>query len=106
MSWIKKIFSSKYSWLVLLICLTAINFIASKVHSRYDLTKEKRYTLSRATKDLLRDLHDDLQIDVFLKGEFPSGFRKLANSTNEFLQLLKDRNSSKVHYDFISPQDE
>lgn len=106
MNVIKKIFASKYWWLLLLVVLFAVNYLASAIHARFDLTKEKRYTLSKATKDLLKELDEDVQIDVFLKGEFPSGFRKLANSTEEFLGLLKDRNSSKIHYRFISPLDE
>ena len=102
----QKLIVSKYGWLVLLVLLLAINFLASVAHTRVDLTKEKRYTLSTATKNLLRNLDDNVQIDVFLKGEFPAGFRKLANSTAEFLELLKDRNSSRIHYRFISPQDQ
>lgn len=102
---IKKIISSKSWWLALLVFLFALNFLASSFHTRFDLTKEKRYTLSKATKDLLKNLDDDVQIDVFLKGDFPSGFKKLATSTEEFLQLLKDRNGSKIHYQFISPLD-
>jgi len=47
-----------------------------------------------------------VQIDVFLKGDFPAGFKKLAKSTEDFLQLLKDRNGSKIHYRFISPQED
>lgn len=101
-----KLIASRYGWLLLLVLLFGINFIASIAHTRFDLTKEKRYTLTRPTVDLLRGLDDDMQIDVFLKGEFPAGFRKLANSTEEFLGLLKDRNGSKIHYRFISPQDE
>jgi ABC-2 type transport system permease protein len=101
----QKMIASKYGWLLLLILLLAINFLASVVHTRIDLTKEKRYTLSRATENLLRNLDDDVQIDVFLKGEFNAGFRKLANSTAEFLDLLKDGNSRRIHYRFISPQD-
>jgi len=103
---IEKIFASKFWWLLLLVILFGINYLASVFHARFDLTKEKRYTLSKATKDLLKNLDDDVQIDVFLKGEFPAGFKKLASSTNEFLGLLKDRNGSKIHYRFISPQDE
>lgn len=106
MNLIKKIFASKYWWLLLLVILFVINFLASFFHARFDLTKEKRYTLSKATKDLLSNLDDEVQIDVFLKGEFPSGFRKLANSTGEFLRLMKDKNSSRIHYRFISPLDE
>src|SRR6188474_308621 len=100
-----KIITSRWGVILLLIILLLINLIASVVHSRIDLTKEKRYTLSKATRNLLLGLDDDVQIDVFLKGDFPAGFRKLANSTDEFLQLLKDRNGSKIHYRFISPLD-
>src|SRR6202008_5162766 len=96
---INKIWSSKLWWLFLLILVAAVNFLASNFHARLDLTKEKRYTLSKATKDLLKNLEDDVQIDVFLKGEFPAGFRKLANSTNDFFRLLKDR-TGKIHYRF------
>ena len=99
---IEKIFASKFWWLLLLVILFGINYLASVFHARFDLTKEKRYTLSKATKDLLKNLDDDVQIDVFLKGQFPAGFKKLATSTDEFLGLLKDRNGSKVHYRFIS----
>ncbi len=103
---LEKILASKFWWLLLLLILFVINFIASSFHARFDLTKEKRYTLSKASKDLLRSLDDDVQVDVFLKGEFPSGFRKLANSTDEFFGLMKERNSSRFHYRFISPLDE
>ena len=103
---IEKIFASKYWWLLLLVFFAGINFLASSFHLRSDLTKEKRYTLSKATKELLLGLEEEVNIDVFLKGEFPAGFRKLANSTDEFLQLLKDRNSSKIHYRFVSPLEE
>ncbi len=102
----EKIVSSKLWWLLLLVVLFAVNYLASAFHARFDLTKEKRYTLSKTTKDLIRNLDDDVQIDVFLKGEFPAGFKKLANSAEDFLGLMKDRNGSKIHYRFISPQDE
>lgn len=103
---INKLFASKAWWVWLLLLLFIINYAASVFHSRLDLTKEKRYTLSKATRDLLKNLEDDVEIEVFLKGQFPAGFKKLANSTNEFLQLMKDRNGSKLHYRFISPQEE
>ena len=98
-----KMLTSKYGWLLLLVLLIIVNYLASIAHYRIDLTREKRYTLSKATKDLLRSVDDKVEIEVFLKGEFPAGFRKLANSTEEFLQLLKDRNSSNIQYAFISP---
>ena len=101
-----KILATKFWWLFLLLILVIINFAASSFHSRFDLTKEKRYTLSSATVRLIHNLDNNITIDVFLKGNFPAGFKKLANSTDEFLRLLKDYNSSRVTYQFISPKDE
>lgn len=98
--------NSRFWWLALLLLLIAVNYLASVMHTRFDLTKEKRYTLSKATRSLLSKLDEPVQIDVFLKGEFPAGFKKLANSTDEFLQLLKDRNGSKVQYRFIQATEE
>jgi gliding-associated putative ABC transporter substrate-binding component GldG len=102
---LEKILAAKFGWLLLLIVLLAINILSSIIHTRVDLTKEKRYTLTKASRNLLVALDDDVQIDVFLKGEFPAGFRKLAKSTEEFLQLLQDRNGSKIHYRFVSPEE-
>lgn len=98
--------TSKYGWVLLLLFVGTINYMASFLPARIDLTKEKRYTLSRTTANLAKKLDDVVQVDVFLKGEFPTGFRKLANTTREFLGLLKDRNSSKIRYRFISPLEE
>ena len=43
-------------WIIALIVLIAVNFIAAQVHPRVDLTEEKRYSLSNGTKELLRSL--------------------------------------------------
>ncbi|MDZ4795875.1 MAG: gliding motility-associated ABC transporter substrate-binding protein GldG [Bacteroidota bacterium] len=102
---LQKIINSRYWSIWLLLLLVGVNYLASDFHTRLDLTKEKRYTLSKATKDLLNNLDDDVQIDVFLKGQFPAGFKKLSNSTSDFLRLLKDR-TGRIYYRFISPQDE
>src|SRR6476660_9390493 len=102
----KKNLSPNFNLLVLLLVLFGINLLASVFHSRVDLTKEKRYTLSKTTGRMIRNLNDVVYIDVFLKGDFPAGFKRLSKSTEEFLQLLKDHNNSKIQYRFISPEEE
>jgi ABC-2 type transport system permease protein len=84
----------------------AFNWLASLYHARIDFTNEKRFTLSRPTKKILKNLDDNVVVDVFLKGEFPSGFKKLANSTTEILSEFKEIAGSKLQYNFISPDDE
>ncbi len=99
----KKIFNSKYSWLIVLLLLVAVNFLASSFHSRFDLTKEKRYTLSDASKKLLRNLDDEVRVEVFLKGNYPAGFKKLVNSVEEYLQECQEYAHGKLKVSYVDP---
>ncbi|MGN6165479.1 MAG: gliding motility-associated ABC transporter substrate-binding protein GldG [Flavisolibacter sp.] len=90
-------------WIGLVVGLVVINYLASVVHQRFDVTQEKRYSLSKPTKDLLSNLDEPVRVEVFLKGEFPAGFRKLTNSVEEFLQECKEYSHGKVQYVFTDP---
>jgi hypothetical protein len=83
-----------------------INLLSYQWPVRVDLTAEKRYSIDSASRSIIRSLDDELEIVVFLKGEYPSGFKKLATSTDEFLSLLQVENPSRFRYRFISPMDE
>ncbi|MFM7672609.1 MAG: gliding motility-associated ABC transporter substrate-binding protein GldG [Bacteroidota bacterium] len=99
------IFLHRWGGWILLPALLIVNGLAGLFPLRYDLTADKRYTLSGATRTLVRSIQEPVQIDVFLKGEFPSGFRKLANSTRDFLELLKDENGRRIQIRFVSPEE-
>jgi ABC-2 type transport system permease protein len=103
---IKKIWNSKLWLPITLVMLVLINWLASSYHTRIDFTDEKRFTLSKPTKKILKTLDDVVQVDVFLKGDFPSGFKKLANSANEILSEFKEVAANKIQYNFISPDEE
>ncbi|MDQ6755778.1 MAG: gliding motility-associated ABC transporter substrate-binding protein GldG [Bacteroidota bacterium] len=94
--------SGRLWWIAVIIILFLINFLASQFHQRIDLTNEKRFTISSPVKKLLNRLDDVVTIDVFLKGEFPSGFKKLATSTEELLQEFKEYGKTNIQYRFIS----
>jgi gliding-associated putative ABC transporter substrate-binding component GldG len=100
-----KIFLRRWGWVLIIPFLVAINYAASLLPLRWDLTADKRYTLSAATKNLVQKIEEPVTIDVFLLGEFPSGFRKLASATRDFLQLLKEVNGPNIQYRFISPDE-
>jgi gliding-associated putative ABC transporter substrate-binding component GldG len=98
--------SGKLVFVFLLLALIVINFIAAQWHQRFDLTQEKRYSLTKSTKDLLHNLEEPLTISVFLKGDLPADFRRLSNASEDFVRTLKETNTSKIRYNFISPNDE
>ncbi|MFT3826917.1 MAG: gliding motility-associated ABC transporter substrate-binding protein GldG [Chitinophagaceae bacterium] len=99
----QKLLSSKYWWIFLLLILAGINYLASQFHYRIDFTQEHRYTLSKTTRQLLGNLQDEVQIDVFLKGDFKSGIKKLAQGTEELLQEFQDYSHGKLVVRYINP---
>ncbi|GGG10343.1 gliding motility-associated ABC transporter substrate-binding protein GldG [Dokdonia pacifica] len=75
-----------------LIVLIAINFVATQFHKRYDLTQDKRYTLSDPAKAIIAQVKSPLIIDVFLEGELQPEFRKLQNETRYLLEEISNYN--------------
>lgn len=100
-----KIWGSRLWLLITLVLLFGINWAASVWHTRLDFTNEKRFTLSTASKDLLKKIKQPIKIDVFLKGNYPSGFKKLSSSTEDLLQEFKEIAGNNFQYDFISPEE-
>ena len=93
----------KYWWIFLIVGFTAVIYILTTFHSKIDLTTEKRFSISNATKDLLRNLDDKVEVQVFLTGNLSSGFRKLEIATEELLSDLRDESNGKLSYTFIKP---
>ena len=71
---------------LLLIILAGLNLISSFVFTRFDLTSEKRFTLSPVTKNLVQELNDVVYVKIYLDGDFPPAFKRLQNATREMLE--------------------
>lgn len=89
----------------LLLCgiIVLMNIVSSRFHWQWDATEEKRFTISSPTKKLLQELNDNVVIEVYLKGNFPSGFQRLQESTKEILQQFKQYGHGKIRYQFFNP---
>ncbi|RLD56602.1 MAG: gliding motility-associated ABC transporter substrate-binding protein GldG [Bacteroidetes bacterium] len=85
-----------------LIILILVNVIASFWFSRFDLTGEKRYTLSEPTQKILKNLDDIVYFEVYLDGDFPAGFKRLKRETREMLDQFRAY-SDNIQYEFINP---
>ncbi len=91
----------KYSVLIL-IGLILFNVLATRFNYRWDLTQDKRYTLSETTKDLLEKIDENILVKVYLKGDFPLDFKRLQQETYQHIQELKSHNNN-LHVLFIDP---
>ena len=84
------------------IIIILINIIGSMVYHRFDLTKEGRYSLSKASKKLLSEIDDYIYIEVYLEGDFPAGIERLSLETKQILSEFKTQNDF-IQYTFINP---
>ncbi len=89
---------------VVIVLIVLLNVIGSFVFTRIDLTSEKRYTLSQATRDILTQLDDYVYFRVYLEGEFPAGFKKLRRETREMLDEFRAY-SKFIEYKFVNPSE-
>jgi ABC-2 type transport system permease protein len=84
----------------------ALNMLSGFFFTRFDLTTEKRYTLSETSTDLLEDLEDVIYLKVYLDGELPAGFRRLRDRTREMLDEFRAYSGGQIEYEFINPSNQ
>lgn len=91
---------------LLLAILIVINVLASFVYTRFDLTRERRYSLAPGTKELLTGLKDVVYIKVYLEGDFPPGFQKLQGSVKDMLAEMRRLAVGNLEFEFVNPADQ
>ncbi len=81
------------------------NYIGSFMFERFDLTAEKRYTLSETSEELAANLDDVVYVKVYLEGDFPAGFKQLRDETKEMLDEFRAYSNGNIDYEFINPSE-
>jgi gliding-associated putative ABC transporter substrate-binding component GldG len=84
--------------------IMAVNFAGHFLFKRFDLTEDKRYTLSQTSLNIISEVKEPLYVDVFLEGNFPGEFKKLQTETQQLLEEFKATNSNVI-FQFINPLD-
>ncbi len=90
--------------LIIIAIVISINLLGNYFFHRFDLTQDKRYTLSQTSLDIVKKVNDPLYVDVYLDGEFPGEFKKLQNETKQLLEEFKATNSNII-FQFINPHE-
>jgi ABC-2 type transport system permease protein len=72
-------------------------------HHRWDLTDEKRYTISRQSRSILKDIKSPLTFEVYLDGELNAGFTRLKQAVIDLLTEFSWISPGKIHYRLIDP---
>lgn len=89
--------------LIILAIIIVINFISLNFFFRLDVTADGRYSLSNATKDILRNLDETVTITAYFTEDMPAN---LLNTRQEFKDMLvefSNLSGGNVLYEFINP---
>ncbi len=87
-----------------IVVLILANLAGSLFFHRFDLTQDKRYTLSKTSHTIVEQAKEPLYVDVFLKGDFPGEFKKLQTETNQLLEEFRAYNPN-IKFQFVNPLD-
>ncbi len=78
--------------------LLFVNILGSYLYTSFDLTEDKRFTLTDATKNLLANVESPVTVRVLLTGKFSKGFKRLQRATEE---MLSDFNAQNGYIEYI-----
>ena len=81
---------------ILIVILIALNFMNQSFYKRFDLTSDKRYTLSETTHSILSKVKKQLFITIYLEGDFPLEFKRLQVETKQYLEELSAENNNII----------
>ncbi len=99
----QKLLQHKYWWLGLTGLFVLIVYLSSRISMRADLTAEKRYSLTDATKTLLKEVDDIVTVRVFLTGDLPADYKKLSLAAKDLLEEFNSLSGNMVRFSFEKP---
>lgn len=82
--------------------LIVLNVLGSLFFHRFDLTKDKRYTLSETSLQIVKQVKNPLSIKIYMQGDLPADFRRLQQETRQLLEEFQAYNSNIV-FEFVNP---
>lgn len=81
-NWLK---SSSSDFVLFVIFLVLINVVGFNAFKRIDLTQPKSYSLSKASRDIVKNLSEPLSVRVFFDKNLPAPYNTISQYVEDFL---------------------
>jgi ABC-type uncharacterized transport system. len=95
-----------YSFLLIIGVLVLINVLSATFFARIDLTEDSRYTLSKATKKILKELKQPVTVTAYFSKDLPTELVKARRDFKDMLVEYSSISKGKVVYEFVDPSTE
>jgi ABC-type uncharacterized transport system involved in gliding motility auxiliary subunit len=83
--------------------IVLVNLIGTRVFGRLDLTENGIYTLSRASKDLVRNLPDPLTIKAYISKDLPPELVSVSRYTRDLMDEYRSASKGKIRFEAFDP---
>jgi len=84
--------------------LIVLNFFSYQIFHRWDLTKNNIYSISKATKNTIKNLNDIITIKVYFSNNLPSQYLNLKQEVKDVLEEYQNNSGNKIKVEYISPE--
>lgn len=83
--------------------IVAINLVGQEFHFRLDLTEDREYTLSPATRDILNNLEDVVTVKAYFSENLPAQYLPVRQGFQETLLEYAAQSDGKLVFEFVNP---
>jgi len=81
-----------------------LGIVSNLAFTRFDFTKEKRFTISPISRHIMDGLKNPVKVTVYLQGDnFPAGMKRLQHATRDMLSDLQAYSHDRLQFNFVDP---
>ncbi len=88
---------------LVLILVILISLVSWKFYKRFDITKDKAYSLSQSTVKIIRDIKGRLNAELFLSRDLPASAQPLSERIKDILAEYEASSGGSFRYRLIDP---
>jgi len=92
--------------LIIIGIIVVVNVISKRIFTRVDLTKNRTFTLSPVSKDVVKNLQDKLVIKAYFSDKLPPPYNNLRRNIQDILDDYRSYSGGNLNYEFLNPSGE
>lgn len=95
-----------YQLLMIVGVIILINILSERFFVRLDFTNDKRYTLSEATRNILRNLKQPVTVSAYFTEDLPPQYSNIRREFTDLLVEYGNISRGMLVFEMINPKDE
>jgi gliding-associated putative ABC transporter substrate-binding component GldG len=80
-----------------------VNLLGTRLFGRLDLTEKRIYTLSKASKDLVKALPDFLSVKAYISKDLPPEIKRLSRDVRDKLDDYRTNSGGRFRWEAVDP---